>query len=101
MSGAIRIEVIYALPARQMVRLLRLESGTTARIAIQESRLSDEYPDIADETCALACFGRLINWNTVLKDGDRVEILRPLLADPKEARRRRARAQTAGTTAKK
>jgi len=101
MSTTIRIEVAYALPARQIVRSLTLETGATARIAVLESRLQDEFPEIAIEVNPLACFGRLIDWNTALEDGDRVEILRPLLADPKEARRRRARAQATNSGAKK
>jgi len=101
MSTTIRIQVIYALPALQVVRKLTLASGATARAAVLESRLPDEFPQIAVETSPLACFGILIDWNTVLADGDRVEILRPLLSDPKESRRRRAHAQASVRTPKK
>ncbi len=100
MSATIRIEVVYALPALQVVRGLTLETGATARTAVLESRLQAEFPEIAIEVSPLACFGRLIDWNTALEDGDRVEILRPLLADPKETRRRRARVQSTGIVGK-
>lgn len=101
MIATIRIEVVYALPAQQVVRELTLETGATARTAVLASRLADDFTGIALGGSPLACFGRMIDWDTVLGDGDRVEILRPLLADPKEARRRRAGAQTTDIAAKK
>lgn len=101
MSTTLCIEVVYALPARQVVRVLALGAGATAHAAVLGSRLQDEFPEIAVGHSPLACFGRLIEWTTVLEDGDRVEILRPLLADPKEARRRRARVQAMGSAVKK
>lgn len=79
-----RVEVICALPQRQQVVVLELEQGATALDAVRASGL-------ACEGCALGRFGRKIGPATPLKDGDRVELLRPLAQDPKEARRRRAR----------
>ncbi len=96
MSAYIGIEVVYALPSRQVVRSLSLTQGATALSAVVESRLSEEFPEIVPEAAQLACFGKLIGRDAVLRDGDRVEILRPLLADPKEARRRKAETQAAG-----
>jgi putative ubiquitin-RnfH superfamily antitoxin RatB of RatAB toxin-antitoxin module len=80
----LRVEVVWALPARQRVVSLELEEGATARDAVQASGLRTTY-------AALGRFGKKIAPGTVLRDGDRVELLRPLAADPKEARRQRAR----------
>ena len=88
------IEVVYALPARQIIRLLTYCPGMTAGSAVLQSGLCDDYAEVKPH-CALACFGRRIDWNDLLQDGDRVEILRSLLMDSKALRRRRARLQAA------
>ena len=82
----LHIEVIYALADRQRVAPLRVPPGTTARSAVEMSGFQPPSGNFA-----LGLFGRRIPPGRVLKEGDRVEILRPLAADPKEARRRRAR----------
>lgn len=80
----LRVEVVWALQARQRVIALELAPGATARDAVKASGVEAKY-------AALGMFGKAIEPATVLKDGDRVELLRPLAADPKEARRQRAR----------
>lgn len=80
----LRVEVVHALPGSQRVVSVELAPGATARDAVRASGL-EALP------AALGRFGKRIEPGTVLRDGDRVELLRPLLADPKEARRRRAR----------
>jgi len=80
----LRVEVIWALAASQRVVAVALAPGATARDAVEASGVEAKY-------AALGMFGKAIEPETVLKDGDRVELLRPLAADPKEARRRRAR----------
>ena len=80
----IRVEVIRAWPRRFEAVAVRLPEGATAADALAASGLAS--PDID----ALAVFGERIDAATVLRDGDRLELLRPLLADPKDARRRRA-----------
>ncbi len=93
----IAVEVVYALPERQSLVTLMVPQGTTVREAITLSGLPQQYPAI-DATLNAAngqgmtgIFGKRVPPDTVLKGGDRVEIYRPLTADPKEARRRRAR----------
>lgn len=80
----LRVEVVHALPGRQDIVVLRLEEGSTAGEAARASGL-------LPEAAALAIGGRRANPGDRLRDGDRVDLLRPLAADPNEARRRRAR----------
>ncbi len=87
----IEVEVIYATPERQQIRRLRLAPGATLRMAIESSDLLLEFPEIDLAVHCVGVFGRLVPEDGVLADGDRVEIYRPLLADPKQARRTRAR----------
>jgi putative ubiquitin-RnfH superfamily antitoxin RatB of RatAB toxin-antitoxin module len=87
----IAIEVAYALPDEQIVIALTVPRGTTAREAVELSGLSGRYPGISARACAIGIYGRVVAGDTPLRAGDRVEIYRALLADPKQARRRRAR----------
>ena len=79
-----RVEVVYALAKVQILVVLDLKDGATAADAFKASALPGQNP-------ALAIHGRQVQPVHKLKDGDRVEILRPLAADPKEARRLRVR----------
>lgn len=87
--STIKIEVVYALPERQMLLALEVEEGTTAREAVERSGILLRYPEIDLTRARVGIFGRLAQLDAALCDGDRVEIYRPLIADPKEARRRR------------
>ena len=86
----IGVEVVYALPQRQEIFSLRLPSGATVKEAIVASGVLTKYPDIDQAKNKLGVFARLVKPDTVLRDRDRVEIYRPLLADPKEVRKKRA-----------
>lgn len=88
----ITVEVVYALPDRQSVREVRLQSGATVRDAIQQSGLLALHPEIDLAQAAVGVHGRRTTLDASLRERDRVEIYRPLTADPKDARRRRARA---------
>ena len=88
---AIEIEVVYALPERQVMRELRLPRGSTVREAVECSGIADLYPDIDFSRNKLGIFGKLVESDRTLRAGDRVEIYRPLTRDPKETRRERAR----------
>ena len=79
-----RIEVIQAWPRRHEVLLLELPAGATVADALAAGNL---HPSMVD---GYAVYGERATADTTLRDGDRVELLRPLLMDPKEARRRRA-----------
>ncbi len=85
------VQVVIAWPHRYEQRDLRLADGATVADALRAAALGHE-PELA----GVAVFGVLADRSTVLRDGDRVELLRPLQADPKEARRRRALRQRAG-----
>lgn len=70
---------------------LTLAAGVRVRDAVEHSRLLRKFPEIDPQQCQLGIFGRRIQPDAVLRDGDRVEIYRALRIDPKEARRLRAR----------
>ena len=86
----IRVEVAYALPDRQSIVPLTVPVGTTALAAAQQSGLSEQYEGLSIEDAKLGIFGKAVAAKHVLQAGDRVEIYRPLIADPKEVRKARA-----------
>lgn len=86
----ISVEVVCALPGAQHLVELKVARGTTAREAIARSGLLAQLPQIDPDRQKIGVFGRMIKADTVLQEGDRLEIYRPLIADPKDARRRRA-----------
>ena len=86
----LRIEVTYALREEQVLLELEVTDGTTARQAIERSGILQRFPEIDLARAGLGIFGRVVAPDTPLRDGDRVEIYRPLIADPKQGRRERA-----------
>lgn len=88
----ITVEVAYGLPAEQVLLTLTVPVGTTLRQAVRLSRLAERFPEIDPEQVSLGVFGKLEKDpdGRALRAGERVEIYRPLLIDPKEARRLRA-----------
>ncbi len=82
------IDVVYALPGRQVMRRIALPEGSTLADAIRASGLAEEFPEI-DSGC-VGIYGKPAAVDAILRDRDRVEIYRPLQADPKEVRRTRA-----------
>ena len=92
------IEVIYALPEEQELITLDVEQGTTAEQAVKLSGVLEKFPEIDLEKNKLGIFGKAVKADEVLRDKDRVEIYRPLIADPKESRRKRAEKKEAKTT---
>jgi putative ubiquitin-RnfH superfamily antitoxin RatB of RatAB toxin-antitoxin module len=92
----IAVEVAYALPQRQQIIALRVPAGCSAFDAARQSGIADMFEEIELDTIAMGIFGhRLENPRThALSEGDRVELYRPLLIDPKAARRERARGQS-------
>lgn len=85
------VEVAYAFPETQFLLALTVAPGTTVRQAIEQSGIRSLHPEIDPSRAAAGIFGRVAGLDTVLKDGDRVEIYRDLIADPKNRRRARAR----------
>ncbi|MHB1359871.1 MAG: RnfH family protein [Rhodocyclaceae bacterium] len=86
----LRVEVIYALPARQEVTPLVLPAGSTLQQALEASGLPAKYPEINLAKGKFGIYSKLARLDAVLRDLDRVEIYRPLIADPKEVRKQRA-----------
>jgi uncharacterized protein len=90
MSDMINIEVVYALPEEQLLLKRSVPMGTTVAVAIRSSGVLDKHPEIDLDKNKLGIFGKLTKADAVLRDKDRIEIYRPLIADPKEIRRKRA-----------
>ncbi|WP_086930781.1 RnfH family protein [Agarilytica rhodophyticola] len=91
------VEVAYALPKRQKIVELLVEPGTTAYVAVCKSKITDYFPNLDIDKAKMGVFGQTLGTKGlespkeyVMKPGDRVEIYRPLISDPKEVRRRRA-----------
>lgn len=86
-AAAASVEVVYALPQAQRVVTLAHEPGMTARDAVERSGLRGEFPEIDAHPLVLGVFGTRVALEHVLEPGDRVEICRPLKADPRDLRR--------------
>ncbi|PTQ82580.1 hypothetical protein C8R21_104123 [Nitrosospira multiformis] len=89
----IDIEVVYALPEKQIVRQMNLPEGTTAEQAVKLSGILPQFPEIDLLKNRLGIYGKLVPPATILCNRDRVEIYRPLRVDPKENRRKRAKSR--------
>lgn len=87
----IEVEVVYALPDLQRVVRLSLPEGSTVAQAIEVSGLLEDLPALDPVNAAIGIFGRLVPLSRQLSGGDRVEIYRPLMTDPKQTRRERAK----------
>lgn len=86
----ITVEVAYALPHTQMLVSLELPCGATAMEAAQRSGIAVRFDKVNLESATLGIFGQIVAHGQVLRDGDRVEIYRPLTVDPKVVRKARA-----------
>ncbi len=86
----IMVEVAYALPNQQLIIPVQVAPEANAEAAIQKSGILKKFPEIDLDVNQIGVFGKLIRWDTPLRNLDRVEIYRPLIADPKEVRKQRA-----------
>lgn len=86
----IAVEVAYARPDVQVLLPVQVPSGATVADALRAAQITLRFPEIDLETAKVGIFGKLTRMDTVLSPRDRVEIYRPLIADPKEVRRQRA-----------
>lgn len=84
------VEVAYAKPDQQVIVALKMPEGATAEQAVSASGMLERFPEIDRANLKTGVFGNVCKLDHPLKQGDRVEIYRPLLHDPKEARRQRA-----------
>jgi len=92
-SDRIEVEVAYATPAKQLILPVSVAEGATVADAIKHSGINEHFPEI-DDAAALkvGVFGKICKADRVLRAGDRIEIYRQLIADPKEVRKQRAAA---------
>lgn len=84
------IEVAYAKPDEQVILTVVAEPGITVQQAVERSRITERFPEIDLSSAKFGVFGKAAKGDAPLQPGDRVEIYRPLIADPKEARKKRA-----------
>ncbi|ELP6740200.1 RnfH family protein [Vibrio vulnificus] len=89
-SKMIHVEVVYALPQEQRVLTLVVNQQATVEEIIRQSGVLEIYPEIDLGKNKVGVFSRLVKLDATVRDKDRIEIYRPLLADPKEIRRKRA-----------
>ena len=88
----VEIEVVYAAEDRQVLLAVTVPAGTSLRAAVQASGIAAQFPGLGVADCPLGIFGKVVADADAqaVQPGDRIEIYRPLLADPKEVRRLRA-----------
>ena len=87
----IQVEVAYVQPDLQKIIMIEIAPGTSLIDAVRQSKIASFFPGLDIETSATGVFGAIRNHDYVVQANDRIEIYRPLLVDPKEARRRRAK----------
>ena len=86
----ITVEVAYALPDEQVILSLEVPDDTTVEQAVKRSGILERYPQIDLDNDKVGIFGKICKLNATLSTKDRIEIYRPLIADPKESRRQKA-----------
>jgi putative ubiquitin-RnfH superfamily antitoxin RatB of RatAB toxin-antitoxin module len=86
----LKVSVAYVGPSDQVLRAFEVRVGTTVREAIEQSGVSSKCPEIDLAVNQVGIFGKAAKLDQLVADADRIEIYRPLIADPKEARKRRA-----------
>ena len=86
----ISVELVFALPDRQVLREISVPAGATVADVVARGSLAREFPDQAIEEMQAGIWGRPVERGHVVRDGDRVELYRPLEMDPREARRLKA-----------
>ena len=90
-----RVQIVYANPERQFWVNVEMPEGTTVKDAVVRSDVLRQFPEIDLENQKIGVFGKVVALDTALSDGDRVEIYRPLIADPKQVKQRKAGAAEA------
>ena len=95
MVDKIKIQIAYAFPDHHYLKSFSVDEGTMVQTAILHSGILQQFTEIDLRENKVGIFSRPAKLNDVLKEGDRIEIYRPLLADPKEIRRKRAAEQAA------
>ncbi|MGJ7918674.1 RnfH family protein [Massilia sp. LXY-6] len=89
-AEALQVYVVYATPREEFIHPMRVAPGTTIGQAIEGSGVLSRFPEINLVTQPVGIYGKKKTLETVLRERDRVELYRPLVADPKDSRRKRA-----------
>jgi putative ubiquitin-RnfH superfamily antitoxin RatB of RatAB toxin-antitoxin module len=89
-DNKIAVEVAYALPEKQTIIELQVAAGTTVLEAAQQSGVTEKFEGVDLENAKFGIFGKVVSPKQALQEGERVEVYRPLIADPKEVRKARA-----------
>jgi putative ubiquitin-RnfH superfamily antitoxin RatB of RatAB toxin-antitoxin module len=97
MAEEVQVVVSYATPAEEFIHPMRVAPGTTIGQAVEASGVLARFPEINLVTQPVGIYGKKKTLETVLRERDRIEIYRPLVADPKDSRRKRAAKKEAGT----
>lgn len=90
MSESVNVEVVYAEQRRQLLISMSTRNGATIAEVLEQSRIYDEFPDIDLRSFPVGIWGKCVERSETVRDGDRVELYRPLVTDPRDARRRLA-----------
>ena len=90
MSNKLQLEVVYGLPDTQKLLVFSVDEGSTVEQSIMQSGIIDAFPEIDLKVNKVGIWNRLAKLTDEVKDLDRIEVYRPLIADPKEVRKRRA-----------
>ena len=94
LAEPVEVMVVYARPECQRIIAVRVAAGTSVTDAIRQSGILQEFPEIELRQAKLGIFSRRVDAKATVQAGDRIEIYRPLIADPKTVRRERARNRT-------
>lgn len=89
-ESQITVEIVFAKPGEQLLEQLSVAADATVESVIRQSGMLERYPEIDLAVNKVGVFGKAAPLTAKLHDGDRIEIYRPLIADPKEARKKRA-----------
>ncbi len=90
MANNIAVEVVYALAEEQALLTVNVPEGTSVKDVILQSNIIEQFPEIDLDTVKVGLFGKMTKMDQAVRERDRIEIYRPLIADPKEVRKRRA-----------
>ena len=88
--GTVDVEIAFALPDEQLVVKVTLARGASVADALRASGLAEHFPDFDFDAADVGIWGHVVQRDRLIRDGDRIEVYRPLERDPREARRQRA-----------
>jgi putative ubiquitin-RnfH superfamily antitoxin RatB of RatAB toxin-antitoxin module len=89
-AGDFAVKLVCAWPERSFVQPLRVDAGITIAVAVERSGVLERFPELREQGLNYGVFGRVVTADHVLRPGERIELLRPLLHDPKQTRRQLA-----------